>query len=420
MTSVLIKNGTIVSANGVQQADLLKKDGVIVAIGSITEPADETIDATGLTLFPGLIDCHVHFREPGFEHKATMASEAAAARAGGVTTVCEMPNTNPPTVTIMALADKVRRAEGITDCDIRFFFGITNDQHASTFKELWAAENAELQRLKARCSGVKLFLDHSTGNQKIDGELVGEVFDMCAKNGAQIIAHCEDPETNSVAKAAAQGSGVELHSVVRPAKSEVLSITHAIEHVRRTGAKLQIAHLSTKDGLQVVIDAKNEGLPVTCEVTPHHLVLSTDDYDRLGTLCKMNPPVRTKEDCQALWAGLQDGSVDCIATDHAPHTLDEKKAGAPLEAPSGVPGVETSLHIALTKLSPEQIHRVMFANPNAIFGLGKGDLTEGSNADIVLVDTSADIEIHASALHSKCGWTPYEGMQAKGKVVRVL
>lgn len=408
---------------------------------------DEVFDVSGLLLFPGLIDCHVHFREPGLTHKATMQSEAAAARAGGVTTVCEMPNTIPPTVTIAALADKVRRAAKIEDCDLQFFFGITEVAHLHALRELWTGTSAELRRLKKHCCGMKLFLDHSTGNQKIAAELLDEVFAMCAELGIVIVAHCEDPEINEAAMRDGSrreadsakriaDSDVAVHSQMRPPESEEKAVKMAVDLVRKHGAHLHVAHLSTKQGLALIAKAKKEKLPVTCEVSPHHLLLTVDDYAELGTFAKVNPPIRTKEHVEALWKGISDGVVDCIATDHAPHTKEEKAAKNPLQAPSGLPGVETMVPLLLSvaagkmpggsakgqgpraKLLYQDILRLCFENPNRIFGLGKKGITEGAPVDLIFVDPEAEWTIRASELHSLCGWTPFEGWEVKGKIVR--
>lgn len=426
MTSTLIKGGTVITAKGSVRADILKVDGVITKIGVVVDTADELINAVGHVVFPGLIDCHVHFREPGFEHKATMKSEAASARAGGVTCVCDMPNTDPPTTTIIALSDKIRRAREVTDCDIRFFFGVTSGIHLATLKDLWTSNSEELQQFKKYCCGVKLFLDHSTGNQKIEEDLLDEVFLACAECHIPIIAHCEDPQMNADALAANSETDVSAHSAIRTSKSEATAIKKAIALVKIHGTAFHVAHLSSKRGLDLIVAAKKEGLPVTCEVAPHHLLLSELDYKTLGTLCKMNPPVRTVADNEALWQALEDGTIDCVATDHAPHTLAEKKEWemhpgmSALDAPSGVPGVETALPILLYRLQPERIHALMFHNPNRIFGLGKEDLVVGSHADIVIVDPLVKREIHAADLHSKCGWTPFEGREVRGQVVRVV
>jgi dihydroorotase len=427
MKNFLIQNGTLVRSQEERQVDILIKEGMITSITSELSTFNsqlsttEAIDATGLLIMPGLIDCHVHFREPGLEHKATMKTEAMSALAGGVTTVCEMPNTNPPTVTITALADKVRRADEIKDCDIRFFFGVIKAVHLVALRELWTGDSAELQRLKKQCCGVKLYLDHSTGDQKIDGEILDEAFKVCAELGVTVVCHCEDASMNKVESEKWKvESDVSAHSKMRPPESEEKSITDAIALARIHGTHLHVAHLSTKQGIDLVRNAKKEGLSVTCEVAPHHLFLTVDDYKTLGTLGKMNPPLRTKEHQDALWEGVSDGTVDCISTDHAPHTFEEKKAKNPLEAPNGVPGVETMLPLLLTKLKPTDILRLCFQNPNRIFSLRKNDVAEGSLCDFILVDPNVSWTIRGKDLHSKCGWTPYEGWEVKGKVVRTV
>ncbi|PIR54391.1 hypothetical protein COU75_01110 [Candidatus Peregrinibacteria bacterium CG10_big_fil_rev_8_21_14_0_10_42_8] len=379
---------------------------------------------TNIITLPGLIDCHVHFREPGFEYKSTMASEAISAKEGGIACVCEMPNTNPPCTTVDAFVDKVKRAAGISDCDIRFFFGVTEAEHLEELKDLWVNH----PELKARCSGVKLYLDHSTGNQKVDGGIVEEIFITCKELGIPLIAHCESPEINESAETFLRGkaedsvidSDVSLHSLMRPAASEAESIAYAINLVQKHGTPFHVAHLSTAQGIGLVKTAKEDGLPVTCEVSPHHLFLSIEDYKTLGTLGKMNPPLRSKQDQQALWKGIEDGIVDCIATDHAPHTLKEKSAEPPMSAPSGVPGVETMLPLLLTaasgkwedkKITIDQIQKLCFENPNRIFNLGR------SAEETIDVDIDATWTIHASKLHSQCDWTPFEGWEVVGKVM---
>ncbi|HLD71110.1 MAG TPA: hypothetical protein VI873_00665, partial [Candidatus Peribacteraceae bacterium] len=283
-------------------------------------------------LFPQLIDCHVHFREPGLEHKGTMTTEAASAKAGGVGTVCEMPNTIPPTVTVAAFAEKVRRAEKIKDCDIRFFFGVTEKKHLIALRNIWIKNDHALKQLKRRCAGVKMYLDHSTGNQKAASDVIDDAFALCGELDIPLVAHCEDAEINQALWdrdiPVPQGlPSIVVHSLKRPPESEEKSIEFAIELARKHKTKFHVAHLSTAKGLDLVRKAKREGVSVTCEVAPHHLFLTMDDYETLGTLGKMNPPMRSAEDRDALWAGIADGTVDCIATDHAPHTLEEKGFG---------------------------------------------------------------------------------------------
>ena len=382
--------------------------------------------------FPGLIDCHVHFREPGLEHKEDMESGAAAALAGGVTTVCEMPNTNPSTTSIIALKDKVERSKGVKNVDIRFFFGITEHTHVQELRTLWTDDQYESVRLK--CCGVKVFFDHSTGDQGASLEVIEEAFKACAELGIPLVAHCEDSGINAEAervileKVEGDMSDVSLHSLMRPCASEASTITQAITFARKHGTQFHIAHLSTAQGIESVRKAKKEGLPITCEVAPHHLLLSTNDYATLGTLGKMNPPLRTPENAKALWDGIADSTVDCIGTDHAPHLLEEKQADEALSAPSGVPGVETSLPLLLTvaaggwphpsskrpdiNFSYEDIIKLCFKNPNHIFNLGK------SKKDQFQIDSDAEWTIHGKDLHSKCGWTPYEGWKVKGKLIK--
>ena len=428
--STLIQNATIVGSTHKEPVDVFVENGVIQNIDPDSRfpiPDPRTIDATNMLLFPGFIDCHVHFREPGYEHKATLVSEAKAAKTGGVTTVCEMPNTNPPTVTVAALADKVRRATDI-GIDARFFFGVTKEPHLATLKEIWTGESEELQRLKARCCGVKLYLDHSTGNQKVEGGIIDEVFHTCAELNISLVAHSEDPDLNEQAATKCDPSGdISLHSRMRPPESEAASIAFAIDKVRRHSEAFHVAHISTAAGIELVRKAKNEGLPITCEACPHHLLLNTDDYTELGTLGKMNPPLRSQDDCNALWAGIADGTIDCIATDHAPHTLSEKRCEPPLSAPSGVPGVETMIPLLLTIaakqpaiLSYDDILRLCFTNPNRIYSLGKKPIKEGSNCDIVIVDPNKEWTISNKNQHTKCGWTPYDGWEITGAIENVL
>ncbi len=468
MKKTLLRNGTLVGVEtprwGVSEKSetivdiLISTGGIIEKIGkNIQDHKDtEVVDVSGKLLFPLLIDCHVHFREPGMEEKATMQTEAAAALAGGVGLVCDMPNTVPPCVTVAALADKVRRAEKIAGCTIKFFFGVTEAIHLVTLKDLWTGTSLELKRLKNHCSGVKLYLDHSTGDQKVDGGIVEEIFRTCAELKIPLVAHCEDPEINAKAKTEVETQNfaslhdISLHSTMRPPESEAASIEYAISMARKTGAALHIAHLSTKQGIELVRAAKKEKLNVTCEVAPHHLFLTTDDYKTLGAFGKMNPPLRSAEHRDALWAGIEDGTVDCIATDHAPHTIAEKESGEPLKAPSGVPGVETMLPLLLTvaagkwpnensppallrelrcagktknpnaKISYSDILRLCFTNPNRIFSLGASPLAVKNPAKIVIVDPKQEWILGGKNLHSKCGWTPYEGWRVTGKCIRTI
>ncbi|MDO8468630.1 MAG: dihydroorotase family protein [Candidatus Peribacter sp.] len=439
MTSLLIRGGTIVRPTGDERADILMNEGIIGEIFVRTTgpqkllAADQTIEANGQLLFPGFIDCHVHFREPGLEQKGTMETESQSAIAGGVTTVCEMPNTNPPTVSIAALREKVRIAEGISTCDIRFFFGVTQSENLQELRRLWTEQ--EYSSLRDRCCGVKLYIDHSTGNQKAAKGVVEEAFRVCAELKIPLVVHCEDPVLNARAAKLNMHTEIAAHSLIRAPESEQRAITSAIESAKETGAQLHIAHLSTKRGLELVGQAKKDGLPITCEVAPHHLFLSTEDYETLGTLGKINPPLRTPDHCEALWAGIESGTIDCVASDHAPHTFEEKQVMPALTAPSGVPGVETMIPLLLTvaagrwphprrrsfqpKLMYADIRRLCFDRPNEIFALKRPMIESAAKANLALVEPEAEWEIHGADLHSKCGWTPYEGWKITGKATVV-
>ncbi len=462
MTSLLIRSGALVEADDRREVDVLIEKGNILSIAAPTRDQStqrslgegrksdirngDVLDAKHLLLFPLLIDCHVHFREPGMEYKATMETEAASGLAGGVGMVCEMPNTIPPTVTIAALADKVRRAERLTGMRMKFFFGVTEAAHLLTLKELWTGDAYELKRLKHHCCGVKLYLDHSTGDQKVESGIVEEVFKTCAQLQIPLVAHCEDAEVNAVEGGRCLPAGqagkvegdVSAHSNMRPPESEAKAIEYAIGLVRKYKTPFHIAHLSTQQGIELVRRAKAEELPVTCEVAPHHLFLTTDDYPLLGTLGKMNPPLRSAEHQSALWGGIADRTVDCIATDHAPHTLEEKRAGDPLSAPSGVPGIETMLPLLLSvasghwphphlplspvhfPLSYSDILRLCFTNPNSIFSLHQEGMKKDAPARLMLIDPNKEWTLKGTEMHGKCAWTPFEGWEVVGNVQRIF
>jgi dihydroorotase len=459
----------MVTEGGIKQSDILIEDGIIKAIDSAKDrPSNpstslktdhQTIDATGLLIFPGLIDCHVHFREPGYEEAEDMTSGALSAQSGGVTTVCEMPNTNPPTCTRSALKEKLHLAAGIgnreSGIDIHLFFNVSTEEHLKELKQI-DTNNMDSTDSPQIC-GVKLYFDHSTGDLGADKKAIEGAFKLCAQKNIPVVCHCEDAAINAEARKRIRQDVIEAHSLNRPVASEAKAIQRAIGLSETYGTALHIAHLSTSAGLGLVRKAKKDQLNVTCEVTPHHLFLSVNDYDTLGTLAKMNPPLRTKDHCEALMQGVIDGSIDCIATDHAPHTLQTKgyaernpsvtlseeaqpritDRGSPLDAPSGVPGVETMLPLLLTLAAHTWPHpkakkssipvfqysnilRLCFTLPNRIFSLGKAGITVGKPTDLILVNPKKTWTIHGKDLHSKCGWTPYEGWEVTGKVVHVI
>ncbi len=293
-------------------------------------------------------------------------------------------------------------------------------------------------KLKESLCGVKIFLEHSTGNQRLEAGMVDDVFKMCKKYNVLLMAHCEDAAINARAEREYDGiRHVEMHSIIRPPESEARSIRDCISRVRAYGTRFHIAHISTLQGIDLLRQAKAEKLPVTGEVTTHNLFASTKDYKTLGTRIKMNPPIRPEEHSKALWFGVADGTVDIITTDHAPHTVQEKDNPEPLKAPSGVPGVETRIPLLLSvaadhwphptserpdyaNLTYQDIRRLCFDNPNRIFNLGKGDILSGEKCDIVIVDPKAEWTVRAKDLRSRAGWTPYENWRMKGRVERVI
>ncbi len=433
MSTILIQNVNLVTDEGQKQSDILIEKGLIKQIGpALSQETDDIIDASSLLLFPGLIDCHVHFREPGYEEAEDMESGAAGAQSGGVTTVCDMPNTKPPTCTLRALQEKIEHAKRIKGCDIRFFFNVSKMED---LKELEKVDHKSI-------AGVKVYFDHSTGDLGADAQAIESAFETCAKRGIPLVAHCEDAAVNAIAKKKNTRKDIAAHSLMRPPESEMEAIDEAIVLAKKYGTALHVAHISTRLGLGLVREAKTDGLPITCEVAPHHLFLTVDDYETLGTFGKMNPPLRTRNDVEALWEGISDRTVDVISTDHAPHTLNSKQNSDPLLAPSGVPGTETMLPLLLscmeggpkdskgnirpiggtpeTDIQPKDILRLCFTMPNRIFGLGKPGIAIGKPVDLILVNPGQSWKIHGKDLKSKCGWTPYEGWEVMGKVMRVF
>jgi dihydroorotase (multifunctional complex type) len=399
MHSLLIRGGTLVTPKSVAQADVLIKGETITAVGtSLSPPAGaRTVDADGLLVFPGLIDPHVHLREPGGEHKEDFETGTRAALAGGFTTVLAMPNTSPPVTNQTTLNRALGLAASKAVCDFGLYIGATATN---------AEEVADLDHAVA----LKLFMGSSTGSLLL-AELTGQLAHF-QRYGGVIAVHAEDEE--AVAHFAARGQR-------RPPLCAALAVARALALAERFRRRLHICHVSTAQELALIHDAKARGVPVTCEVAPHHLFLTAADEDRLDSLGRMNPPLRAKEDVESLWAGLD--IVDCLATDHAPHTLEEKRGPTP---PAGVPGLETTLPLLLTAVGESRIElpevaRLMAEGPAQVFGLaGKGRIDVGYDADLALVDADAQWAIGEQPFFTKCGWSPFEGRRVKGCVESVF
>ena len=414
----LLKNAQVVSAEKIVESDVLIEDDIILKIEhSITDAHAEVVDLSGKYLLPGLIDDQVHFREPGLTHKGSIATESKAALAGGITSFMEQPNTNPQTTTYEALEDKFERAKATSWVNYSFFFGGTND-------------NLELiKRLPLdACAGVKLFLGSSTGNMLVDKlEVIEAIF---SSTPHVIAAHCEDEQTirENTEKAIAQyGSNIPFteHPLIRSEEACYLSSSQAVSLAQKTGARLHVFHLSTAKE----IDLFRSDLPlskkkITAEACIHHLWFTDADYQSKQSLIKWNPAVKTANDKEALWMALEEGAIDVIATDHAPHTLEEKK-NPYLSAPSGGPLVQHALQALIDQVKERNlglpfIVKKMCNNPAELFGLkDRGYIKEGYKADLVVVDMNKAHRVAQDNLWYHCGWSPFEGHEFSSSIDQV-
>ncbi|MDO6492865.1 MULTISPECIES: dihydroorotase [unclassified Cellulophaga] len=415
MKKTLIKNAKVVNEGTVTNCDILLNGNFIEKISSSISDANATvIDAKGNYVLPGIIDDQVHFREPGLTHKGNIATESRAAVAGGVTTFMEQPNTNPQTTTIEKLEEKFAVAKESSYANYSFLFGGTNDNLE------------ELKKLdKNACSGVKLFLGSSTGNMLVDNE---EVIEKIFSNTEMVIsAHCEDETTirkNMATYKEKYGDNipVEYHPIIRSTEACYLSSSKAIALAEKTGARLHVFHLSTgKETSLFRNDIPLKDKKITAEVCVHHLWFSDEDYKEKGTLIKWNPAVKTAEDRSMLWDALLDDRIDVIATDHAPHTFEEKD-NVYTKAPSGGPLVQHVLPAMLEKvldgtITIERMVEKMCHNPAILFQIEKrGYIKEGYFADLVIVDTNTPWQVSKSNILYKCGWSPFEDYTFKSKI----
>jgi dihydroorotase len=403
---LLIRGGVVVTAAGAAAADIAVSGGRIAAIGSIAGDAQETIDAKGLHVLPGVIDTQVHLREPGLEHKEDLATGTKAAVLGGVTAVFEMPNTKPNTVTQADLENKIRRAMGRVWCDIAFYVGATPDN---------AAALPDLER-QPGCAGVKMFMGSSTGTLLVaDDAAVSRVL----QHGQRRMAvHSEDePRLKERFALVKDGASPAMHPVWRDAETAFLATQRLIRLAREAKRRVHVLHVTTAQEMAFLADCKDIA---TVETTPQHLTLVAPDcYERLGTYAQMNPPIRDAGHQVALWNAVRAGVVDCIGSDHAPHTREEKDKPYP-QSPSGMPGVQTLLpllldHASAGRLTLQRLVEITSAGPARIFGIaGKGAIGVGHDADLTLVDLAAKRVIRNDWIASRCGWTPFDGMKVTG------
>jgi dihydroorotase len=402
---VILKGGAVVNHDGVGQRDIAVSGGRIVALGSFArEQAGEVIDCTGLHILPGVVDSQVHLREPGAEHKEDLETGGRAAVMGGVTGVFEMPNTNPLTVTPEALADKVRRATNRMHCDFAFYMGGTREN---------AAMLGDYEQLPG-CAGIKVFMGSSTGSLLVeDDEGVAAILATIRRRAA---FHSEDEYRLNDRKHLRIEGDPSSHPVWRDAEAARLCTERLLRLARAANKRIHVLHISTADEFPLL--AANRDV-ATVEVLANHLVFSSDDYARLGTLLQMNPPIREPHHRAGIWAALNSGLVDVLGSDHAPHTLEEKAKPYPA-SPSGMPGVQTLVPIMLDcvnrgLLTIERFVDLTSHGPNRIFGMAKkGRIAEGYDADFTIVDMKATRTITNAWIESRCKWTPHDGRTVTG------
>jgi dihydroorotase len=404
---LILKNGTVVNQDGTHQRDIAVHQGRIIALDDMSSfKAAEVLDCKNLHILPGVIDSQVHFREPGPTHKEDLESGSRAAVMGGVTAVFEMPNTKPETVNAEALADKVSRATRRMFCDFAFYVGGTRENYAqiSTLESLPGS------------AGIKVFIGSSTGDLLVEDDAGLE--NIISRLGRRAAFHSED-EFRLLDRMSHQVPGdAASHPIWRDAEAARLCTERLLRIAKKYQKRIHVLHISTADELPLL--AANRDL-ATVEVTPHHLTLSADDYERLGTKLQMNPPVRHKHHREALWRAVQSGLVDVLGSDHAPHTLEEKAKPYP-QSPSGMTGVQTLVpimldHVNKGRLTLERFVDLTSQGPQRIFNIkNKGRIAEGYDADFTIVDLKRSETFTNQWIQSKAGWTPYDGVKVQGWV----
>ena len=420
MENLVIKNAQIINEGLIQKRDVLIENDLIVEIAPSIDVKSNTrvVDAEGKYLMPGVIDDQVHFREPGLTHKATIGTESKAAVAGGITSFIEMPNTNPQSTTVPLIEEKFAIAAKTSYANYSFMFGGTNDN----LEEILKVD-------KRSVAGLKLFLGSSTGNMLVDDEeVLKKIF---SSTDLVISVHCEDEATirkNTEIYKEQYGDDIPLkfHPIIRSEDACYISSSRAIELAKETGARLHVFHLSTEKETALFdnsIPLKDK--KITSEVCIHHLWFSDEDYEEKGTFIKWNPAVKKASDRDALLKALLDDKIDVIATDHAPHTLDEK-SNVYTKAPSGGPLVQHALPAILEfyhqgKISLEKIVQKMCHNPAILFDVEKrGYIREGYKADLVVLDLNAPWEVSKDNILYKCGWSPFEGTTFSSRITHTF
>ena len=408
----LIKNGRVLDPANAKDGifDILIQDDRIVRVSEhIEDTAEQVIDASGCYVMPGLIDLHVHFREPGFEHKETIRTGALAAAKGGFTSVCPMPNTRPVIDNVDTLKFEMDKAKDVTKVNILPIAAITAGQEGEFLTDIEKLHEA---------GAVAISED---GKSVMNARVYRQAMRLAAEVGIPVFAHCEDKNlvARGVMNAGTKAKQLGLYGIMNAAEDTI--VARDIVLAKNTGAQLHLCHCSTKDSVKMVELAKAEGLRVTAEVCPHHFTLTEDDIDGHDSNYKMNPPLRSKEDAEALKLGLKNNIMDVISTDHAPHHKSEKEAGF-AEAPFGITGLETSVCLTITELvdkgylTPLQMAEKMSYNPAKVLGIDKGTLGEGKIADITIINPDAEYVIDSTTFVSMGKNTPFDGRKVKGEV----
>ena len=402
---IVLSGGALVNHDGVGLRDIGVLDGKIAEIGDLSSAyAGERIDCAGLHILPGVIDTQVHFREPGATHKEDLETGSRAAALGGVTAVFEMPNTRPLTTGAPELSEKVTRATNRMHCDFAFWVGGTHDN---------IEDIPDLERLPG-AAGIKVFMGSSTGSLLVaDDEGIAAILAQTQRRAA---FHSEDEYRLEERKHLRVPGDPSSHPIWRDEIAALRSTERLLRIARDCGALVHVLHVSTREEIELL--AQNKDI-ASVEVTPHHLTLSSEDQARLGTLVQMNPPVRDATHRDGLWRGLQQGVVDVLGSDHAPHTLEEKAKPYP-DSPSGMTGVQTLVplmldHVNAGRLTLQRFIDLTSAGPARLFGIAaKGRVAVGYDADLTIVDMKRREVIRNSWIASRCGWTPYDGKEVLG------
>ncbi len=420
LVDTVLYNAKIYIQGNIVEAGLAIKNGKIVKIAKKTNlpPASTKIDLKGHITLPGIIDSHVHLRDQQLAYKEDFFTGTAAAAAGGVTLAVDMPNNKPVTLSSSSLRERMKLAEKRVSVNVAFY---------SAFPKR-LEEIAEV--VKAGAVGFKVYLSKKIGGIDIDNdEVLLAAFREATANGVPVAVHAEDRKILEERRREMETVGrsdTGAYVMSHPPEAEVQSIQRIIRLVKKSGVRVHFCHISSALGLKAVLAAKKADLPVTCEVTPHHLLLSSEEYRRSGTFALTNPPLRTREDVSALWSALKRAFIDIVASDHAPHALEEKDVKSVWEAKPGIPGLETTLPLLLTQVNVghlplAELVRFTATEPAKIFHLSeRGSLEEGKWADIVVVDMKQEHKIDSSVFFSKAKYSPFDGVHVKGKPIKTF